>query len=176
MSMHDNINLKEVGARLRTIRAYQRKTQSNMAKDLGISLSHYSKLEIGIGGMSHGLALALCRQFEISEDWLLHGIGPQPDLSTIRMLSRSPRICNTYDNSLTEDDLVDIMDIVAQPDFITLAERVAVTMEISVPRAMAMLAREKMRSNKLSLASVTPEHEEVQNPAGEAADRGEAEA
>ena len=76
-------NLPEIGKRLRTIRAYQRKTQSAMAKELGISLSHYSKLEIGIGGMSRGLAFALCRQFEVPEQWLLYGEGEQPDLAAM---------------------------------------------------------------------------------------------
>ena len=99
MTKHDAFNLKEIGARLRTLRAYQRKTQSSMAKDLGISLSHYSKLEIGIGGMSHGLALAL-------------------------------------------------MEMVTQADFMGLAERVSNTMDISLPRAMAMLAREKIRAKR----------------------------
>ena len=148
MTKHDAFNLKEIGARLRTLRAYQRKTQSSMAKDLGISLSHYSKLEIGIGGMSHGLALALCRQFDLPEEWLLYGLGPQPDLAAVKLQPRASKTIAASVNALTDEMLVEIMEMVTQADFMGLAERVSTTMDISLPRAMAMLAREKIRAKR----------------------------
>ena len=119
-----------------------------MAKDLGISLSHYSKLEIGIGGMSHGLALALCRQFDLPEEWLLYGLGPQPDLAAVQLQPRASKTIAASVNALTDEMLVEIMEMVTQADFMGLAERVSTTMDISLPRAMAMLAREKIRAKR----------------------------
>lgn len=148
MSKHETFNLVEIGKRLRTLRAYLRKTQSNMARELGISLSHYSKLEIGIGGMSHGLALALCRQFDLPEEWLLYGEGPQPDLSTIKITPRPQKVHHVQSqqpNPLTEDNLAEVISLVLQENFQSLAAQVAETMSIPLPRAMAMLVKEKLR-------------------------------
>ena len=115
-------NLPEIGKRLRTIRAYQRKTQSTMAKELGISLSHYSKLEIGIGGMSRGLAFALCRQFEVPEQWLLYGEGEQPDLAAMTAKSNAKPAATTQPMQTVSDELiVRIVEIVEQDEHFAAA-------------------------------------------------------
>ena len=140
-------NLPEIGKRLRTIRAYQRKTQSAMAKELGISLSHYSKLEIGIGGMSRGLAFALCRQFEVPEQWLLYGEGEQPDLAAMTAKSTTKSSGSAPQTQLmTEDLIVKIIEIVEQDDIKPLANQIASAMGISRSRAIAMLVKEKLRN------------------------------
>lgn len=155
MSKHENYDLQEIGTRLRLLRSHQRKTQSTMAKELGISLSHYSKLEIGIGGMSHGLALALCRQFSLPEDWLLYGSGPQPDLDNIKPMPRpaTPKTSTTANSGISDEQLITIMEIALQDNFKTLAEQVATTMNITLPRAMAILIREKLRAAPKNSAS-----------------------
>ena len=142
-------NLPEIGKRLRTIRAYQRKTQSAMAKELGISLSHYSKLEIGIGGMSRGLAFALCRQFEVPEQWLLYGEGEQPDLAAMTAKSNAKPATTAQPMQTVSDELiVRIVEIVEQDDIKPLASQIASAMNISRPRAIAMLVKEKLRNEE----------------------------
>lgn len=149
MSKHETLDLHEIGGRLRTIRSYQRKTQAMMSKELGISLSHYSKLEIGIGNMSHGLALALCRQFDVPEEWLLHGEGPEPDLANLKILPAHARpvVAAPSVSVPSECQLEGIMEIVLQENFKNLAEQIASAMGIPLSRAMAILAREKLRAN-----------------------------
>ena len=140
-------NLPEIGKRLRTIRAYQRKTQSAMAKELGISLSHYSKLEIGIGGMSRGLAFALCRQFEVPEQWLLYGEGEQPDLAAMTAKNTSkPAAPVVAPQPISEDIIAKIVDIIEQEDIKPLANQISTAMGISRSRAIAMLVKEKLRN------------------------------
>ena len=140
-------NLPEIGKRLRTIRAYQRKTQSAMAKELGISLSHYSKLEIGIGGMSRGLAFALCRQFEVPEQWLLYGEGEQPDLAamTAKNVTKAAPVVQPV-QTMSDDMIVKIVEIVEQDDLKPLANQISSAMGISRSRAIAMLVKEKLRN------------------------------
>ena len=141
-------NLPEIGKRLRTIRAYQRKTQSAMAKELGISLSHYSKLEIGIGGMSRGLAFALCRQFEVPEQWLLYGEGEQPDLASMTAKNTVKAAPAAPPQQFSEDVIVKIVDIIEQEDIKPLANQIATAMGISRSRAIAMLVKEKLRNEE----------------------------
>lgn len=155
MSKHEQFDLTEIGKRLRNLRAHQRKTQSQMAKELGISLSHYSKLEIGIGGMSHGLALALCRQFSLPEEWLLYGKGPQPDLADVKVPLRITRgqqanapVMLSTENILTDEKLEEIMAIVLSGECQPLAQEISKKMNISMERALAMLVREKLRESK----------------------------
>ena len=140
-------NLPEIGKRLRTIRAYQRKTQSAMAKELGISLSHYSKLEIGIGGMSRGLAFALCRQFEVPEQWLLYGEGEQPDLAAMTAKNTTKAAAPAVvPQPISEDVIAKIVDIIEQEDIKPLANQISTAMGISRSRAIAMLVKEKLRN------------------------------
>ena len=154
MSKHEHFDLTEIGKRLRTLRAYQRKTQTQMAKDLGISLSHYSKLEIGIGGMSHGLALALCREFNLPEEWLLYGTGPQPDLANVRVSVRGPRgqanaaVLVQQENCLSDEQLEVIMKIILTGECQPLATEISKKMNIPEERALAMLVKEKIRESK----------------------------
>ena len=65
----------ELGSRLRYIRKELGWTQARMADSLAISLSHYSKLEIGVGRMSPLLVLALCEKLGVRRDWLKTGAG-----------------------------------------------------------------------------------------------------
>ena len=148
MSKHEQYDLVEIGKRLRELRAHQRKTQSTMAKELGISLSHYSKLEIGIGGMSHGLALALCRQFNLPEEWLLFGTGEKPDLANTKAPARGQRNIQAPSGNFNDEMLEEIMKIVLDGECQQLACTIAEQMNIPQARALAMLAKEKLRSYK----------------------------
>lgn len=152
MSKDETFDLAEVGRRMRILRNYQRKTQRDMAHELGISLSHYSKLEIGIGGMSNGLIMALCRQFGVEEEWLYHGTGVQPDFDRIAEESKQAweRVKNAavQPADYTNEVLESMISTILTDDFRQLAEQVARSMNITVARAMTILLREKMRPNQ----------------------------
>lgn len=156
MAKRESYNLTEIGARLKLIRARQRLTQAKMAQELGISLSHYSKLEVGIGGMSHGLIFALCRQFGISEAWLVYGEGEAPDFALVTNDggANSERPGATVkpaagdDNSLIESIIV----LLENNDMRVLAQQIAQAMDIPTSRALAMLVREKLREPDKELA------------------------
>lgn len=157
MAKRETYNLTEIGVRLKLIRARQRLTQAKMAQELGISLSHYSKLEVGIGGMSHGLIFALCRQFGISEAWLVYGEGEVPDFSLVtngvdiplvEQNDNSSRKLLAEDNSLIESVIV----LLESNEMRELASQIAQAMDIPVTRALAMLVREKLRNPEKELS------------------------
>ena len=68
-------NGQELGSRLRHLRKELGWTQARMADTLAISLSHYSKLEIGVGRMSPLLVFALCEKLGVRREWLKDGSG-----------------------------------------------------------------------------------------------------
>lgn len=151
MTKRETYNLSEIGARLKLIRARQRLTQAKMAQELGISLSHYSKLEVGIGGMSHGLIFALCRRFGINEAWLVYGEGEAPDFSLVTdEIPAAERSGNSGRKLLTEDDSLSLIEsiiiLLENSGLRELAGQVAQAMAIPTTRALAMLVREKLRS------------------------------
>ena len=171
MPKNENYNLIEIGSRLKLIRARQRKTQAKMAQELGISLSHYSKLEVGIGGMSHGLIYAICRQFSIPEEWLVYGEGETPDFSYVVMPPRPTNLLDPLQSMqpmqamqmqamqppvqrpsmnqrlLNEDDelLEKAVALMQNENLKNVASNIAKSMNMSLVRAMTMLVREKLR-------------------------------
>lgn len=69
---------REIGARFRWVREHLPKgvtTQVDVAHDLGISVSHYSKMEVGIDQFSESLARNFCRVYGVAWDWLVSGEG-----------------------------------------------------------------------------------------------------
>jgi transcriptional regulator with XRE-family HTH domain len=151
MAKCESYNLSEIGARLKLIRARQRLTQAKMAQELGISLSHYSKLEVGIGGMSHALIFALCRQYNINEAWLVYGEGEAPDF-TLCTEDGEPVTANAQLSGaaklLSEDSAMieSIIIMLEDKELRELAEQIAQAMNIPSSRALAMLVREKLRN------------------------------
>ncbi|MGI5925246.1 MAG: helix-turn-helix transcriptional regulator [Lentisphaerae bacterium] len=151
MTKREAYNLSEIGARLKLIRARQRLTQAKMAQELGISLSHYSKLEVGIGGMSHGLIFALCRRFGINEAWLVYGEGEAPDFSLVTDETSAAECSGNSGKKLLADDnslaLVESIIILLENNGLReLAEKIAQAMAIPTTRALAMLVCEKLRN------------------------------
>ena len=76
---------KGAGTRLRQMRRVLGKTQAEIAALLQISLSHYSKLELGIGRMSRSMIFSVCNKFALNEKWLTDGAGTRPPTT---MMSR----------------------------------------------------------------------------------------
>lgn len=71
----DYDSLKEIGARMRNIRTINGLRQQQVAEKLSISLSHYSKIEVGLAKASVGLLRRFCSVFKVDESWLETGSG-----------------------------------------------------------------------------------------------------
>lgn len=68
-----------VGARVRAVRRQHRLRQVEMAERLGMSVSQYSKIEIGQRGLNAEAMRKFCELFGVSSDWVLYerGAGPR---------------------------------------------------------------------------------------------------
>ncbi len=73
--MKKSEEIKEIGARMRNIRTIHGLRQLQAAEKLSVSLSHYSKVEVGLAKASTGFLRRFCSAFGVDEDWLERGIG-----------------------------------------------------------------------------------------------------
>ena len=62
---------ERIGARLRQLRG--ERTQADLAKELGVSASYISAVEVGASKPSLELLMALSERYGVSIDWLLTG-------------------------------------------------------------------------------------------------------
>lgn len=78
----------EIGKRVKKIRLQKGISQEKFGELIGIKKAAVSKIENGDNSLSKSNLIAICRQFNISEDWLLHGKGemfiPESRENTIR--------------------------------------------------------------------------------------------
>ena len=64
-----------VGTRMRHIPMLRKPRQKEVADKLSISLSHYSKVEVGINQPSREMMERFCEVFDVNLDWLAAGVG-----------------------------------------------------------------------------------------------------
>lgn len=142
-----------LGSRLKLVRNQLGKTQTEMAEKLGISLSHYSKLEVGIGSMGRALAYNFCRMFKVNEAWLVFGEGEPPEMLAIDTSSIWEPLRETFrrlQHPHTDHELISkIINLSNEPALNQLADNIAKTLEIPLNRAMAMIICEKLRAEKI---------------------------
>lgn len=138
----DDYDLVAIGQRMKLVRARLRKTQALMAQDLGVSLSHYSKLEVGIGGMSHGLVYTFCRLFGVDQDWFCYGQGEDPN--PIDPAVAEDEKCQKSNDRITDEILEKIIELAQNDATNKLAEQFASATQIPKVRALSILIREKL--------------------------------
>jgi len=63
----------EVGSKMKMVRLAQRLTQTEMAERMGISMSQYSKAEIGDRNLGRGAVEKFCSVNQCEKNWLLFG-------------------------------------------------------------------------------------------------------
>ncbi len=129
--------LTEIAPRLRTVRNLLRIPQYEFARRLKISLSHYSKLETGIGGISDALLLAVAAEGQIDPEWLKTGTGTAPQVPANKQKqNRMP--------PLTLEQIEQIIRFTENEEIRRLAEKMANTAGIPIARALGALAREAL--------------------------------
>ena len=148
-----DLDLVAIGQRMKLVRARLRKTQANMARDLGVSLSHYSKLEVGIGGMSHGLIYTFCRLFNIDQDWFCYGQGNDPTDLVDPAEDGGNTSARVPGINISEDLLIRIIEQAIAPNTSVLAEQIAKAAQIPKARAIALLIKEKLQSEAIEKAN-----------------------
>ena len=147
----DDYDLVAIGQRMKLVRARLRKTQALMAQDLGVSLSHYSKLEVGIGGMSHGLIYTFCRLFGVSQDWFCFGQGETPDPIDPAISDEDEKNQKNNDR-ITDEILEKIIELAQNEATNELAKQIAIATQIPKVRALSILIREKLQSEAKELS------------------------
>ena len=134
--MNNEFDLKAIGLRMKTVRTRLHKTQAEMAQMLDISLSHYSKLEVGIGGISHGLIHKFCTVFNVDQPWFVYGQGNVPD---------SIIITNTAAPTLTNDIVCRLVELILDKDVQKMAESFSQQFNVDFPHSMAMMVGELLK-------------------------------
>lgn len=70
--------LDEIAPRMRHIRRLFGENQRQFATRIGISLSHYSKLETGTGNIGEGVIQTLAAVAGCAPEWIRSGLGSPP--------------------------------------------------------------------------------------------------
>lgn len=122
--------------RLKILRKRLGITQAEMARQLNISLSRYSKLEIAVGKVSAALAENICRQFSLPESWLLHGEGDLPASVSCPVELSQP------EKRPTEAQILKILELAQAPAARALAQQIGLTLQLSFAQALAVVVKE----------------------------------
>lgn len=130
--------LTEIAPRLRSVRNQLRIPQHEFARRLKISLSHYSKLESGIGGISEALLLAVAAEAQIDPDWLKTGTGTAPQVPAMKQKQ-------SRTSALTLDQIEQIIRFTENEEIRRLAEKMSHTAGIPLTRSLAALVRETLQ-------------------------------
>ena len=87
------LQLEEIGLRIRKRREEMRLTQEQAAERLDISLTHYKNIAHGRGSMSVDLLMFLCDEFEMDPTYLLTGmnIASNPIIELYKQLPENKR-------------------------------------------------------------------------------------
>ena len=67
------LNMKDIGFRLRKLRQVYGKTQEELCDEIGVSDTHYRKIEAGKRNGSLELIVEMAEYFNVSLDYLLLG-------------------------------------------------------------------------------------------------------
>lgn len=82
--MTDTLDKSKVGQRIRQIRLLRDYTQAEFAELIDISINFLSEIENGKKGLSQDTLAKICRQFNMSADYILFG-EKQSQISLIDM-------------------------------------------------------------------------------------------
>ncbi|NLF93211.1 MAG: helix-turn-helix transcriptional regulator [Oligosphaeraceae bacterium] len=138
--------MAEISPRLRQVRSVLRKSQREFAALLGISLSHYSKLEAGIGGVSDAVLYAVAAQAGVSPEWLKTGQGlppagqEAPPRRQVRRGATAPPV----------ECISAVIAAAERPELRALAEKMSALTGVSVVQALADLLLASRRSLPLT--------------------------
>ena len=100
--------LVTTGERLKTLRKNsEEKTLTNFGAKLGVSATAISKIEKGQRGLTDQMCKAICRAYNVSEQWLRTGEGEMYETMTVdkNLLRLANEITNAPDSDPTKQFL-----------------------------------------------------------------------
>lgn len=80
-SITESSRPRDIGTRMRHVRMIRGLRQKQVADQLAVSISHYSKVELGINRCSGNMLQRFCDLFGVDPEWLARGRGA-PFLTT----------------------------------------------------------------------------------------------
>ena len=94
--MEENIANKELGARLRALRTYQKKTREQLAEEAEISVQFLAELEFGRKSMTTNVLRRICSALNVSADYLLFGRSEliEQDMILSMLSTLTPEECS----------------------------------------------------------------------------------
>lgn len=128
-------NVKAISLRLRQVRQMRRLRQVDCARLINISLSHYNKLEQGIGGVSDGVMMAAAQALNVSFEWLCKGIGDGPT-------DGGPTVGR---RRIRKSAIADVVKALAKPEIQALADRISEQLQIQRLTALRIAVRGLVR-------------------------------
>lgn len=136
-------NLDEIAPRMRHIRRIFGENQRQFAARIGISVSHYSKLETGTGNIGEGVIHNLAAVAGCAPEWLRSGIGSPPTVEP-RHPDKATGTASKPSHPLHPDtDLCEKILVLAEnSDLRQLALTVAAQLGIPFNRALSSLIAE----------------------------------
>ena len=75
---YPEVDMTEIGIRLRNLRKHKELTQHQAARLAGTTAKHISEAERGVCGVSLQDLASLCRLYDVSSDYILFGRIDQP--------------------------------------------------------------------------------------------------
>lgn len=71
--MQQLLSKEDIGRRLKELRLSTHKSQTDFAKEIGLTRGNYAQIEMGKQYPSYEVLINISRQFEKSYEWILHG-------------------------------------------------------------------------------------------------------
>lgn len=83
------------GERVKEVRKFRKMSMEQFGERLGVQKSAISKIEKGDRGLTEQMLKAICREFNVNEEWLRNGDGDMP-----RKLSEEEEIADLVSDVL----------------------------------------------------------------------------
>lgn len=92
------MDYKTLGERIKQVRNENNLSQDAFGKRIGSARNTIANYENGNRTPSNSVLLSICREFNVSEEWLRTGIGdPKPALPTSDIIARATALLGEHD-------------------------------------------------------------------------------
>lgn len=141
-------NMKQISERVRFLRSHTRMRQRECARLLHISLSHFAKIEQGIGGVSDSVLMAIATLFNAPFEWVRDGVGEPPSAfspcnSSKEMPSDDSRLGEESES--LRQQVVQIIGILKKPEVMALAGKLQAALKVSREDALKIIVKSGMK-------------------------------
>ena len=97
----DNVDKKTICERMKSARTYKGMTQADVAKEMGVTLRTYQRIESMKGLLARDRLEKFCEVFDIPYNWLIHG-GDIVDAKSMTVKDHQSTYNQTTENEINE--------------------------------------------------------------------------